>query len=381
MTRKRAILILGTAALAFYLWLGAEGARESGSDITERLPRAEEGAAEASRQADMDEAQRAAGGGSAVIGDAGGLYAESFAESGEPDRANLRFQVRWGQSGFCGPKDLSRIAARAALLATFVPVEGAASPVFHEPSVDRKVLKDVQEGLDYAVRVFPLRYLEAKPAPVTYVYRDVAQLQSVSCVNKATVGYYDGAIHIAGDRRNAPFRIKETIAHEYMHHLLIERGVQLPMWLHEGLAMQHGQEDWWKDSSLGLVDWLAGQHIPFEAMTAAFPYTSDEKFALAVYYQSHMMLRFAQGRKGGEARLAALIEGLAQRKIRPAEAFTFATGLSGAELERAWGDFLVDRGNETRRFLEAVERSGQGGPDAAPGVEAVEAQGHMPVAE
>lgn len=368
MTRKRTILVLGAAALALCLWLIAQAALESSSDIIEKLPRAEAAAADSSRQAGMDEARPVVGGGAAVLGDTGGSDAESFVESGELDRANLRFQVRWGESGFCGPKARSRTSARAALLATFVPLDGAAYPVLHDPSVDRNVLKDVQEGLDYAVREFPLRYLEAKPAPMTYVYKDVEQLQGVSCVNKATVGYYDGAIHVASDRRYTRWRIKETIVHEYMHHLLIERGVALPMWLHEGLAMQHAQEDWWKDSSLGLVDWLATRHIPFEAMTAAFPYTSDEKFALAVYYQSYMMVQFAQAGRRGDARMAALIEGLAQRKIRPAEAFTFATGLSGSELERAWSDFLAHRSAGPRRLLEAVEQSLQVSPDASQGV-------------
>ena len=267
------------------------------------------------------------------------------------DRKDLRFQVRWGQQGFCAPKDARRLAARSALLKTFVAAEGSATRVFYDPSVSPRALNDVQGALNYAMHDLPTGSLEPRPAPVTYVYRDADQMLSVSCVDKSAIGYFDGAMHVVGDSRYGGARIHETVVHEYIHFLLLERGVRLPMWLHEGMAMEYSMEHWWEEPSLGLMTWLVGNHIPFREMAKAFPSISDEKFAVAAYYQSQMMFRFAfRGSasqntlrdKSVRVELVALLEGLAQGQVRDSEAFSMATGLSGEALERAWSQFLVE---------------------------------------
>lgn len=135
--------------------------------------------------------------------------------------------------------------------------------------------------------------------------------------------------------------------HEYIHFLLLERGIRLPMWLHEGMAMEFASERWWNDPALGLMQWLLERHIPFGAMATAFPSTADEKFALAVYYQSQMMFQFAFKDRPGR-RLDALIEGLAQGSVRSSDSFVTAVGLSGDALERAWREFLIETQNERR---------------------------------
>lgn len=278
---------------------------------------------------------------------------ESARPAGADEHTDMRFQVRWGQKGLCGPKDASRIHQRNALLLTFVAAAGADNSVLHEPSVSPRVLKDVQEALDYAVHRLPKGVLEPKAAPVTYIYKNVEQMQNVSCVNRAAIGYFDGAIHIAGDSRYSGMRIQETVVHEYVHYLLLGRGIRSPMWLHEGMAMQYAQEHWCDDPSLGLMAWLAKSHIPFVAMTKAFPYAADEKFAVAAYCQSQMMFEFAfrgvQDRSAND-KVAALLEELAQGTVRDSEAFFVAAGLSGEALERAWDSHV----EEKQRLIELL---------------------------
>jgi len=259
----------------------------------------------------------------------------------------VRFRVGWGQKGFCRTKDAARVAERSALLATFVPAEGSADLVFYEPSVSPRAVRSVQQAFDLSVPRLPVGTLKSKSTPKTYVYKDIEQMRSVSCVNKAAIGYFDGAIHVVGDSRYGLSRIRVTIIHEYVHFLLLERGIRLPMWLHEGMAMEFARERWWKDPTLGLMQWLLEQHIPFGAMATAFPSTADEKFALAAYYQSQMMFQFAF-KDGAGSNLDALIEDLALGRVRSSDAFVAAVGLSGDALERAWREFLVEKQNERR---------------------------------
>ncbi|WNG61838.1 hypothetical protein F0U59_49345 [Archangium gephyra] len=284
------------------------------------------------------------------------------------ERADPRFQVRWGENGLCGPGDGQRVAQRSALLGTFVALDAAGTTVRHDPHVDPVVLREVQVVLG-AVRSpshAPMRRifgqeLDRLSPPEVYVYRDVQQMLDVSCVNRAAIGYYDGAIHLSGDTRHGIENIKKTVVHEYVHHVLIGLGIKVPMWLHEGLAMKLAGETWWADPSLGLVAWLRNQHLPFEAMAGAFPHTADEKFAMAAYYQSLAMLEFLQDRQGDEG-VAALVQALARSEVTAKEAFSSA-GLTGDALEQAWKEFLArryqERDNPMQRLHEAATRDRQ----------------------
>ncbi|WP_257460430.1 peptidase MA family metallohydrolase [Archangium lipolyticum] len=284
------------------------------------------------------------------------------------DRAGRRFQVRWGESGLCGLGDARRVAQRHALLGTFVALGAAGTTVRHDPHVDPVVLREVLSVLGAVQspsqspirRVFG-RELDRLPPPEVYVYRDVQQMLDVSCVNRAAIGYYDGAIHLSGDPRHGIETLRQTVVHEYVHHVLIGLGIKVPMWLHEGLAMKLAGENWWVDPSLGLVAWLRDQHLPFEAMTGAFPHTADEKFALAAYYQSFAMLEFLWDRQGDDG-VAALVRALARGELDAKEAFS-STGVSGDALEQAWREFLARRYRERdepmQRLHEAAARNRQ----------------------
>lgn len=271
--------------------------------------------------------------------------------AGRADRADRRFQVRWGENGLCGPGDTRRAAQRPALLGTFVATYAANTAVRHDPQVDPIVLREVLSVLNavQSPSQSPIRRIfgqdfDRLPPPDVYVYRDVQQMLDVSCVNRSAIGYYDGAIHLSGDIRHGLHTLRQTVVHEYVHHVLIGLGLKVPMWLHEGLAMKLAGETWWADPSLGLVAWLQGQHLPFEAMAGAFPHTSDERFALAAYFQSLVMLEFLQDRKGEDG-VVALVRALVRGELAAKDAFS-STVISSGSLEQAWREFVARRYRE-----------------------------------
>jgi hypothetical protein len=259
------------------------------------------------------------------------------------DRTKLRFEARWGTPGLCGSQNAGRAATRSALLATFAPVARTPTPVFRDPGGDPVVLAEIFWFLGYAAHHMQMPGgLSPAPAPPIYVYKDIDQMRSVSCINQSAIGYYDGAIHVVGDMRLGSRQIEETLIHEYVHYFLDRLGIRAPMWLHEGMAMQAADETWWRDPSLGVKSWLLKEHLPFNAMVSAFPDTADEKFATAVYFQSLMMVTLVQARQRQKT-LANLLDALANKRILPEEAFSWSTRLSGDDLERAWKYFLKDR--------------------------------------
>jgi hypothetical protein len=291
--------------------------------------------------------------------------APAAADGARTDRTDRRFRVRWGERGLCGPGDAQRVERRAQLLATFVALEASGTRVYHAPEVDPVVLDVVRSvlGTVRSPTASPLRptfgaQLDRIPPPEVYVYRDVQQLLDVSCVNRAALGYYDGAIHLSGDLRHGVQSLAQTVIHESVHHVLLQLGVAVPMWLHEGLAMELAGETWWAEPSLGLVPWLQGQHLPFEALAGAFPHTADETFAMAAYYQSLVMVGFFRERQG-DAGIPTLVGALARGELVAKEAFA-STGLSGAALEEAWRGFVARRTRSRdapmQRLLEAAER-------------------------
>jgi hypothetical protein len=256
--------------------------------------------------------------------------------------ADPRFTVRWGSEGLCTPDEArQRRAMREALLATFLLEPWPHGTILRSPNIRPEVVEMVKQSLERGRSISSslLSWQVAPSHPTTLVYESLEQMREVSCVNRSAIGYYDGSIHLSGNWGHRLFQIRDTIVHEYMHHVLLGAGVRLPMWLQEGLAMSAASEDWWLDSSLGLEKWLLDSHLPFAAMVPAFPHTADEKFAGAAYYQSYMMTLFVYER-GDTRAYATLVNALAQQQVTPHEAFHFATGLCDDALEAEWRAFL-----------------------------------------
>lgn len=252
-----------------------------------------------------------------------------------------RFGVRWGQEGLCGEEPLQRLAERrAALLASFSGVRRAGTTIFHDPDAPIAFVDGVGEALAQA-RVIATRLLGPRAdvaLPIIYVYASADQLRDVACVNTATQGYYDGAIHLPATDADA----WRTVVHEHLHHVLNALGLKKPMWFHEGLAMYAADERWWEDPRLGLVTWLRSAHLPFPALTEAFPHTADELFAGAAYFQSLQMVNFLAARSG-RGDFAWFVDGVVAGTFGPQTSFSDAAGLSGEQLESAWRGFVLSR--------------------------------------
>ena len=252
-----------------------------------------------------------------------------------------RFTIRWGQAGLCGDEPLARLAARrAALLATFIAVRRAGTLIYRDPDASPAFVDLAGESLAQA-RTIVGRLLGPSAdvaLPVIYVYASAEQMRDVACVNTATQGYYDGAIHLPATDPDA----YRTVVHEHVHHVLNALGLRKPMWLHEGLAMFAADERWWEDPRLGLMTWLGSAHLPFPSLTDAFPHTADELFAGAAYYQSYQMVSFIGARRGG-SNYFWLVEGIVSGRLVPQTCFGESVGLSGEQLEVAWRGFVLSR--------------------------------------
>jgi hypothetical protein len=263
-------------------------------------------------------------------------------DAGAPRSANdPRFGVRWGQAGLCGEEPLQRLAdRRAALLASFIGVRRAGTQIFHDPDAPISFVDGAGEALAQA-RVIATRLLGPRAdvaLPVIYVYANADQMRDVACVNTATQGYYDGAIHLPATDPDA----WRTVVHEHMHHVLNALGLKKPMWFHEGLAMYAADERWWEDPRLGLVTWLRSAHLPFPSLTEAFPHTADELFAGAAYFQSYQMVSFLVVRSG-RTDFAWFVDGVVSGVFAPQTSFGDSVGLAGEPLESAWRGFVFGR--------------------------------------
>ncbi len=124
------------------------------------------------------------------------------------------------------------------------------------------------------------------------------------------------------------------------------------MWLHEGFAMYMAEERWWLSPQFQLLAWGATQHLPFDAMVAAFPHGADEAFARVAYFQSLMMFFAATGgphagsnRRGireEHERTQQLVEALTSGAVTPNAAFAHAVGAqTEVDLEQAWSATLA----------------------------------------
>lgn len=252
-----------------------------------------------------------------------------------------RFGLRWSLPGHCGPGFEKQMAARASLLATFPVTTLQGARFFHDPAVEPMRVLAAGDALvkGRSITTGLLGPDAAVGPPDIYLYATAEALRSTSCVNQATAGYYDGAIHVSAD----DFDLERTVIHENVHHVLNSLGVTKPMWLHEGLAMFAAEERWWHDERLGLTRWLSTQHLPFESLALAFPHSSDELFAGAVYYQSFRMVEFVFVLSPDRGGIYRLVAGLRAGSIQPQSAFSQSSGLSGEPLERSWKQFLSSR--------------------------------------
>jgi hypothetical protein len=243
--------------------------------------------------------------------------------------------VRWAKPGLC-------LEERARAVEGMTAIAADDAVVYHAGPVSPLLLETIAHAMVDARQIAAglVDWSTAAPHPAVYLYDSLEALRAVSCVNAQAIAYYDGAIHLAANEASDLAEVDATLHHEYVHHVLLQSGVQRPMWLHEGLAMYAAGERWWADPRLGLRTWIQSNHLPFIAMAYAFPHTADKLFALAAYFQSELMVTFVIDQRGVDF-VRVLVRTLGRGEVKPDDAFYWAVGLSPAATEQRWAQFLA----------------------------------------
>jgi hypothetical protein len=208
-----------------------------------------------------------------------------------------------------------------------------------EPTLGHTALRVAKEGL--------ARMEDLLPAPLTepiriYIYPTAEELRSaLRLAGRDWVGGHadpDWSVILvsANGSPTSLLALQSTIPHE-LAHLIVHQAAggkhnQVPVWLHEGLAVQNEPRP---DPTFGIALEEAlrnGTLMPLESLCASFP--ADEVGAVQAYAQSASIVRYLQNQYGNQqikALVAAYGDGAdcnggVQRVL----------GLSLGQLERAW---------------------------------------------
>lgn len=153
------------------------------------------------------------------------------------------------------------------------------------------------------------------------------------------------AVNAAAERRPAP----RIVAHEYLHALLADAGLALPLWLNEGLAEYYSTALVGDDRLvLGTPvvahrDRLRGRpFLPLEELVglgAESPGYLEEGYAERFYAQAWLLVHFLVSEPHSAARLGRLVERLAAGEP-VAVAFRTVFGYEPRELDRRLRHYL-----------------------------------------
>jgi hypothetical protein len=194
----------------------------------------------------------------------------------------------WQQVGLCANGAVPRSPVdRASYFATFAQVQATDTIIFVEPGVSDVAVAAVRDDLSGARAGAEKRLgIEASP-PWIYLYASVETLRAHACVNSSSIGYYDGAIHLAVTSPDVSYgKLNQTLRHEYVHHVLIRNGIELPTWFQEGTALLVAGELSW-------LNWHpAGPMLSSSEMVRAFPETASPDQTQALYGQAFRMVTF-----------------------------------------------------------------------------------------
>ena len=227
-----------------------------------------------------------------------------------------------------------------------------------EPTLGHTALRVAKEGL--------ARMADLLPGPLSeqvsiYIYPTADELRTaLRLAGREWVGGHadpDWSVILvsASGSPASLLALQSTIPHELAHLVVYQaaggKGNQVPMWLHEGLAVRNEPRPD-PTFAIALDEAIAkGTLAPLASLCAAFP--ADEAGAIQAYAQSASIVRYLQNRFGNQ-RLKELLaaygdgadcDGGVQRVLN----------LSLVELEAAW---LADLGATTQRADKGVDTRG-----------------------
>lgn len=130
--------------------------------------------------------------------------------------------------------------------------------------------------------------------------------------------------------------LHETFAHELTHFILhaitIKTGVELPTWLHEGLAMYEARQWNWHYRAIMTQISLSRSFLPLSSLTKGFP--DDKRLAEKAYAQSISLMAYIIN-KYSPKHLHDIIRNLTEGHSTQ-EAFQRALGISLGDFEKKW---------------------------------------------
>jgi len=231
---------------------------------------------------------------------------------------------------------------RTRYLATFIATPAWHTTIYADPSVPSTSVAEIGRQLEL-IHGFATAQLglNSEP-PAIFVYPTVEELRRHSCTSKIALAYYDGAIHMTADMKE----LRQSLRHEYAHHVLLSNGINGPTWFQEGTAMKFAS-----DCPYGAYQtWRAHRFEPRQ-MVAGATHTTSPEAANVFNAQACIMTEFLdrlclQLEECGTKQLAAaLVEG----QTTPEGLFDWAISRRGADLFRTtnralWQDY-ADRGD------------------------------------
>ncbi len=139
--------------------------------------------------------------------------------------------------------------------------------------------------------------------------------------------------------------LQQIMAHELTHLILFtvtrEKGMDLPVWLHEGLAMYEARQWNWHYRGIMAQAALTRSFLPLSSITMGFP--PEKRLADRAYAQSMSLIAYIINKYGPDF-LNRLISYLVDGK-QPEEAFLHVFGISLEDFERNWHAYLRRRYN------------------------------------
>jgi hypothetical protein len=236
-----------------------------------------------------------------------------------------------------------------------VPVAATDTTIFVEHGVSDMAVATVRVNLNFARAAAKNRLGIDAPPPSIYLYASVDSLRDHACVNSSSIAYYDGAIHLAMSSPEHPVDVRQTLGHEYVHHVLISNGIEEPMWFQEGTALLVADELSW-------LHWHpTDRMLPNAEMVHAFPHTASPESTRALYGQAFSMVIFLNElcwRRSDCGFARDLVAALKNGSATPDTLFDWAIAQRGTDLFASarlplWDDY-VENGLAFSAATEAV---------------------------
>ncbi|MBI3610569.1 MAG: tetratricopeptide repeat protein [Nitrospirae bacterium] len=181
-----------------------------------------------------------------------------------------------------------------------------------ERDAAQRALRDLEEAyreIGKAASYYPQQ-------PITVILYSDQQFRDVTRTASWTQGLFDGKIRVPiGGAATEPDLLKKVLFHEYTHAVVhgLSRGLAVPTWLNEGMAVYFESEDSTSREQHLLRQLRSGATIiPIEQLHGSFMGLSDNQAALA-YDESYSAVKTLIGRYG-LYRLMRLLEDMGNQK-------------------------------------------------------------------